>query len=64
MGTKCCPKIFILPKISRWAEMLSWQVGSGDEGLSLFSFDLSSAEADTWWLEDEQYFRVSYDILC
>ena len=30
------------------------QVGSGDEGLGLLCFDLSSAETDFWWLEDEQ----------
>ena len=30
------------------------EVGSGDEGLGLFGFDLSSAETDFWWLEDEQ----------
>ena len=29
-------------------------VGSGDEGLGLFGFDVSSAETDFWWLEDEQ----------
>ena len=28
-------------------------VGVGDEGLGL-CFDLSSAETDFWWLEDEQ----------
>ena len=38
------------------------------EGLGLLCFDLSSAETDFWWLEDEQcrdfaYFRASYDIL-
>ena len=32
----------------------SQQVGSGDEGLGLLCFDLSSAETDFWWLEDEQ----------
>ena len=31
----------------------SQEVGSGDEGLGLY-FDLSSAETDFWWLEDEQ----------
>ena len=31
----------------------SQEVGSGDEGLGL-CFDLSSAETDFWWLEDEQ----------
>ena len=31
----------------------SQEVGSGDEGLDL-CFDLSSAETDFWWLEDEQ----------
>ena len=31
----------------------SQEVGSGDEGLGL-SFDLPSAEAAFWWLEDEQ----------
>ena len=30
------------------------EVGSGDEGLGLLRFDLSSAETDFWWLEDEQ----------
>ena len=32
----------------------SQEVGSGDEGLGLLSFDLSSAETDFWCLEDEQ----------
>ena len=30
------------------------EVGSGDEELGLLCFDLSSAETDFWWLEDEQ----------
>ena len=33
---------------------LSQEVGSGDEGLGLFGFDLSSAETDFWWLGEEQ----------
>ena len=33
----------------------SQQVNSGDEGLGLLCFDLSSVEKDFWWLEDEQY---------
>ena len=32
----------------------SKEVGSGDEGLGLLCFDLSSAETDFWWLENEQ----------
>ena len=32
----------------------SQEVGSGDEGVGLLCFDLSSAETDFWWLEDEQ----------
>ena len=33
----------------------SQEVGSGDEGLGLLCFDLSSAKkTDFWWLEDEQ----------
>ena len=32
----------------------SQEVGSGDEGLGLLCFDLSSAETDFWWLEDRQ----------
>ena len=32
----------------------SQEVGSGDEGLGLLCFDLSSAETDFSWLEDEQ----------
>ena len=32
----------------------SQEVGPGDEGLGLLSFDLLSAEADFWWLENEQ----------
>ena len=31
----------------------SQEVGSGDVGLGLLCFDLSSAETDFWWLEDE-----------
>ena len=33
---------------------LSQEVGSEDEGLGLFGFDLSSAETDFWWLGEEQ----------
>ena len=32
----------------------SQEVGSGDEGLGLLCFDLSSAETGSWWMEDEQ----------
>ena len=32
----------------------SQEAGSGDEGLGLLCFDLSSAETDFWWLENEQ----------
>ena len=32
----------------------SEEVSSGGEGLGLLCFDLSSAETDFWWLEDEQ----------
>ena len=35
-------------------QSLSQEVGSGDEGLAVLGFDLSSAETDFWWLEDEQ----------
>ena len=37
----------------------SQEVGSGDEGLGLLCFDLSSAETDFWWLEDEQLIETS-----
>ena len=33
----------------------SREVGSGDEGLGLLYFVLSSAETGFWWLENEQY---------
>ena len=32
----------------------SQEVGSGDKGLGLLCFDLSSAETDFWRLDDEQ----------
>ena len=32
----------------------SQEVGSGDKGLGVLCFDLSSEETDFWWLEDEQ----------
>ena len=35
------------------AQSLSQVVGSGDEGLGLFCFDLSSAEIGFWWLGEE-----------
>ena len=35
-------------------QSLSQEVGSGDEGLRLFGFDLSSAETGFWWLGEEQ----------
>ena len=31
----------------------SQEVGSGDEGLGLLCFDLSSAEPDFWWLDEQ-----------
>ena len=31
----------------------SQEVGSGDNGLGLLCFDLSSAETDFWWPEDK-----------
>ena len=34
-------------------QSLSQEVSFGDEGLSLLCFDLSSAETDFLWLEDE-----------
>ena len=36
------------------AQSLSQEVGSGDEGLGLFCFDLSSAEIGFWWVGEEQ----------
>ena len=35
-------------------QSLSQEAGSGDEGLGLFGFDLSSAETDFWWLREEE----------
>ena len=32
----------------------SQEVGSGNEGLGLLCFDLSSAQTYFWWLEEEQ----------
>ena len=32
----------------------SQEVGSGDEGLGFLCSDLSSAETDFWWLEEQQ----------
>ena len=37
-----------------YVQSLSQEVDSGDEGLGLFGFDLSSAKNDFWWLEEEQ----------
>ena len=34
-------------------QSLSQEVGSRDEGLGLFGFDLSSAETGFWWLGEE-----------
>ena len=35
-------------------QSLSQEVGSGDEGLSLFGFDSSSEEMGFWWLGEEE----------
>ena len=35
----------------------SQKVGSGDEGLGLLCLDLSAAETDFWWLEDDEQYR-------
>ena len=37
----------------------SQEIGSGDEGLGLFGFDLSSAETYFWRLEDQRL-RLSF----
>ena len=37
-----------------YVQSQSQEVDYGDEGLGLLCFDLSSAETDFWWLEDEQ----------
>ena len=37
----------------------SQEVGSGDNGLGLLCFDLSSAETDFWWPEDEAVVEAS-----
>ena len=37
-----------------YVQSQSQEVCSGDEGLGFLCFDLSSAETDFWWLEDEQ----------
>ena len=45
----------VAQKVSQDFQMnQSQKVSSGDEGLDLLSFDLSSAETEFWWLEDEQ----------
>ena len=49
MGKNVAQKVFQDFQMSQ-----SQEVGSGDEGLGLFSFDLASAETEFWWLEDEQ----------
>ena len=35
-------------------QSLSREISSGNEGLGLFGFDLSSAETGFWWLGEEQ----------
>ena len=35
-------------------QSLIQEIGSGNEGLDLFGFDLSSAETGFWWLGEEQ----------
>ena len=53
-GVDCDAAIAKAAAAVTYIQSQSQEVGSGDEGLGLFGFDLSSAETDFWWLEDEQ----------
>ena len=53
-GGDCDAAITKAAAVVTHVQSQSQEVGSGDEGLGLLCFDLSSAETDFWWLEDEQ----------
>ena len=53
-GGDCDAAIAKASAVVTLVQSQSQEVGSGDEGLGLLCFDLSSAETDFWWLEGEQ----------
>ena len=52
-GGDCDAAIAKAAAIVDHVQSQSQEVGSGDEGLGLLGFDLSSAETDFWRLEDQ-----------
>ena len=53
--THCDAAITAAAAAVTYVQILGQEVGSGDEGLGLFGFDLSSsAETDIWCLEEKQ----------
>ena len=53
-GGDCDAAIAEAAAVVTHVQSQSQEVGSGDEGMGLLCFVLSSAETDFWWLEDEQ----------
>ena len=52
-GSDCDAAIAKATAAVTHVQSLSQEVGTGDEGLGLFGFDLSSTETGFWWLEEE-----------
>ena len=53
-GGDCDAAIAKAAAVVTHVQSQSQEVGSGDERLGSFGFDLLSAETDFWWLEDVQ----------
>ena len=54
MATDCDAVIAKAAAAVTHVQSLSQEVGSGDEGLSLFGFDSSSEQMGFWWLGEEE----------
>ena len=52
-GGDCDAAIAKADAVVTHVQSQSQEFGTGDEGLGLFGFDLSSAETDFWRLEDQ-----------
>ena len=54
MDDRDCDAVIAAPAAAvAHVQNLSQEVGFADERLGLFDFDLSSAETEFWWLEEE-----------
>ena len=53
-GGGCDAAIAKASAVMTHVQSQSEEVGSGDKGLGVLCFDLSSAQTDFWWLEGDK----------